>query len=131
MQGGAILFSEMTADASWEDEFNDWYDQEHIPARMAVAGFLSAQRYRMRETRNYLAVYEMDSPTALKSPAYLSVKNNPGDRTKRMLSSVTGFTRYIAEETGSYPREARSAGGIDAPCLYSVFFAVPPERQGE
>ena len=131
MQGGAILFSEMTPDASWEDEFNEWYDEEHIPVRMAVAGFRGAQRYRIRETRNYLVVYEMDSPAVLKSPAYLSVKNNPSDRTKRMLSSVTGFTRYIAEETGSYTRQADSAGGIDAPCLYSVFFAVPPERQGE
>src|SRR2546427_11991470 len=101
MQAGAILFSEMTPDASWEDEFNEWYDDEHIPLRMAVSGFRSAQRYRSGETRNYLAIYEMDSPAALQSPVYLSVKNNPSDRTKRMLGSVTGFTRYIAEQTGS------------------------------
>jgi hypothetical protein len=130
-KGAAILFSEMTPDPSWENEFNEWYDAEHIPLRMAVPGFLSAQRYRVRGTRNYLAVYEMDSPAALRSSAYLSVKNNPSDRAKRMLGGVTGFTRYIAEETGNYTREADATGALDAPCLYSVFFKVPAERRPE
>jgi hypothetical protein len=131
MQGSTILFSEMTPDASWEDEFNDWYDHEHIPLRMAVPGFRSAQRYRAEGTRNYLVVYEMDSPAVLRSPAYLAVKNNPSDRTRRMLSSVTGFTRYIAEETGSYTRGVDQAQALDASCLYSVFFGVPPQLQDE
>src|SRR5262245_57053041 len=130
MQGSTILFSEMTPDASWEDEFNDWYDHEHIPLRIA-AGFGSAQRYRAEGTRNYLVVYEMDSPAVLKTPAYLAVKNNPSDRTRRMLSTVTGFTRYIAEQTGSYARGVDRVTALDAPCLYSVFFDVPPQRQDE
>jgi len=128
MQGSTILFSEMTPDASWEDEFNDWYDHEHIPLRIAVPGFRGAQRYRAEATRNYLVVYEMDSPAVLKTPAYLAVKNNPSDRTRRMLSGVTGFTRYIAEETGSYTRGVDRVTALDARCLYSVFFDVAPEQ---
>ena len=124
-QTSAILFSEMTPDPSWEDEFNEWYDQEHIPLRIAVPGFRSAQRYRAGGTRNYLVIYEMDSVAVLKSPAYLAVKNNPSDRTRRMLSSVTGFTRYVAEET-DYHIEA-----MDAPVLYPVFFEIPPPRENE
>jgi hypothetical protein len=131
MQGRTILFSEMTPDVSWEDEFNDWYDHEHIPLRMAVPGFRSAQRYLADGTRNYLVVYEMDSPAVLRSPAYLAVKNNPSERTRRMLSSVTGFTRYIAEEGASYRRGVDQAKALDAPFLYSVFFEVPPQRQDE
>ena len=131
MQARAILFSEMTPDASWEDEFNEWYDDEHIPLRMAVSGFRSAQRYCIQGTRNYLVVYEMDSPAVLKSPAYLLVKNSPSARTKRMLGSVSGFTRYIAEQTGNDTRTVDPADALDAPALYSVFFAVPPQRQDE
>jgi hypothetical protein len=131
MRGSAILFSEMTPDASWEDEFNDWYDHEHIPLRMAVPGFRSAHRYRGEGTRNYLVVYEMDSPAVLESPAYLAVKNNPSDRTRRMLKSVTGFTRYIAEETAIYTREFDQAKALDAPFLYSVFSDVPPQHQDD
>jgi hypothetical protein len=48
-----------------------------------------------------------------------------------MLRSVSGFTRYIAEQTGNYTRRVDPADGLDAPWLYSVFFKVPPERQGE
>jgi len=131
MQAPAILFSEMTPDTTWEDQFNEWYDDEHIPLRMAVAGFRSAQRYRIRGTRHYVVVYEMDSPAVLQSPAYLSVKNTPSGRTKRMIGGVTGFTRYIAEETGCYTKEVEKADGLDAPCMYSVFFEVPPARQYE
>ena len=131
MQNRAILFSEMTPDASWENEFNEWYDDEHIPLRMAVSGFRSAQRYRTEGSRTYLVVYEMDSAAVLKSPAYLSVKNSPSDRTTRMLSSVCGFTRYVAEQTGNYTRTADPAEALDAPALYPVFFEVPPQRQNE
>jgi hypothetical protein len=131
MPDRAILYSEMTPEVSHENEFNEWYDDEHIPLRTAVPGFRNAQRYRVRGTRNYLVVYEMDSSAVLQSAAYLAVKNNPSARTKTMLGSVTGFTRYIAEETGHYGREVARADALNAPCLYSVFFDVPPERHAE
>ena len=60
--GNAVLFSEMTPDPSWEHEFNDWYDREHIPLRMNVPGFCGAQRYRADTGHGYAVVYEMDSP---------------------------------------------------------------------
>ena len=125
MQGSAVLFSEMTPDVSWEEDFNDWYDREHIPLRMNVPGFCSAQRYVIPNTRNYLAVYEMQSPAVLRTPAYQAVKNNPSERTKRMLGGVAGFTRYIAEEIGDQKR--RTTDALDAPYLYTVFFEVPAE----
>jgi hypothetical protein len=73
----------------------------------------------------------MDSPAVLKSPAYLAVKNNPSERTRRMLKSVTGFTRYIAEETASYPGQVDQAKALDAPFLYSVFSDTPPQYQDD
>ena len=50
---------------------------------------------------------------------------------RRMLSEVTGFTRYIAEETANYARTMPPADALDAPLLYSIFFEVPPGRHGE
>jgi hypothetical protein len=35
----------MSPPAHEEAKFNDWYDQEHIPLRVAIPGFVSAQRY--------------------------------------------------------------------------------------
>ena len=42
-----------------DDEFNAWYDSEHIPERAAVPGFLSACRYVCRSGfPRYLAEYQ-------------------------------------------------------------------------
>ena len=128
MQGSSILFSEMTPDPSWEAEFNTWYDTEHIPLRMAVPGFTSGQRYRSLKDGSYLAVYETQSLDAFKSEAYGKVKNHPSALTKKMLSSVAGFTRYLGEQISEQRAAHAGANALDAPYLYAVFFNVPAER---
>ena len=40
-----ILIAAMDFSNVAEDEFNDWYDTEHIPERQRVPGFLSCQRW--------------------------------------------------------------------------------------
>ncbi len=64
MQGASVLFSEMTPPPGQEQRFHNWYDEEHIPLRMDVPGFVSAQRYRdlSENAKGYLAVYEMTHP---------------------------------------------------------------------
>jgi len=120
----------MTPDLAWEDEFNDWYDREHIPLRMAVPGFLSAQRYRVSGAPHYLVVYEMQSATVLQSPAYRHVKNNPSERTAWMLRSVKGFSRYLGEPICVRTQTAADAA-MNAPILYAACVEVPANRQPE
>lgn len=124
IRGSTILFSEMTPPPSEEGEFNDWYDREHIPLRMACPGFLSAQRYLAPHSRNYLAVYEMGDPGDLRTPQYAKVKGEPSALTRRMLGAVSGFTRYIASEPGS--EAAREAAALEADWLMALFLRVPP-----
>ncbi len=128
LQGGSILFSEMTPDPAWEGEFNVWYDTEHIPLRMGVAGFASSQRYKSVKDGSYLAVYELETLDVLKSPAYGQVKNQPSPVTKRMLDGVAGFTRYLGEQIGEQRAAHAGAAPLDAAFLYAVFFNVPAER---
>ena len=134
-QGSSVLFSEMIPHESDEAEFNGWYDREHIPVRMRVPGFRSAQRYVAPGTRHYLALYEMDSASVLQSQPYHEVKNNPSELTRKMLRDVTGFTRYIGDQTSVQVSAKRSAAdpadAIGAAYLYAVFFAVPSERRKE
>lgn len=123
MFGKSILFSEMTAGAEWIKDFNAWYDTEHIPLRMALDGFLGAQRYTSTDRDSNLVVYDMTSQAALKTPGYQAVKTQPSDQTRWMLQNVTGFTRYLADEIGN-------AGSLDAkaeqaPLLFAAMFAVP------
>src|ERR1051325_6368842 len=131
-QGNSVLFSEMVPDVSYEAEFNNWYDREHIPLRMHVQGFHSAQRYVAPGTRHYLAIYEMQSASVLQTPPYQEVKNNPSERTRWMLRTVGGFTRYIGDQTCVQMRQpSPDSAPIDAAYVYAVFFAVPDQHQPE
>lgn len=134
MQGASVLFSEMTPPVGQEQRFHDWYDTEHIPLRMDVPGFVSAQRYRdlAEGAKGFLAVYEMTKPDVMKTPAYQEVKTKPSELTREMLGTVSGFTRYIAAETSA--KRQPSEGGIsaiDAPLLYAVWFEVPESAQAD
>lgn len=131
MATGAVLFSEMIPGKEWEDSFNEWYDTEHIPLRMGVAGFRCARRYREVGSSKYLAVYEMDHTDVLQSRAYKQIKEQQSERTKRMLSSVSGFTRYIGELIAEQVNERCDRDPYAAAVLYPVMFEVPAGREDE
>ncbi|MDF2997793.1 MAG: hypothetical protein K0R27_3430 [Xanthobacteraceae bacterium] len=125
-KGKSILFSEMTPGPDFEAEFNSWYDTVHIPERMACPGFVSGQRYRRHEGAGYLAVYEMDDLGAMDTEAYTKVKTQPSEQSAWMLKNVTGFSRYLANETSVRAR-GNVDSEVDATVLYAVAFNVPAE----
>lgn len=94
-----LLFSQMEPPSGGEEDFHDWYETEHIPARMALPGFSSAVRYEALEGEpKYLACYVLSDLAELESPAYQRIKTEPSERTARMLANVRGFTRYTCDE---------------------------------
>jgi hypothetical protein len=95
-----ILFSQMEPPDGWEADFHEWYDTEHIPVRLAIDGFDRATRYRaVQGEPAYLAVYELSDLAAFDTPEYRRIKDEPSERTARMLANVRGFTRYTCEQT--------------------------------
>jgi hypothetical protein len=53
-------------DPSKEKEFNDWYDNTHMPDMLQVPGFIKATRWmsadkKENEIRKYLAMYELET----------------------------------------------------------------------
>ncbi len=78
-----------------EEEFNEWYNQEHISERLSVPGVLSAARYEaVKSGPKHLAVYELEHPSVMQSSEYVTLKNNPTKWSKRMSPDVIGTT-YI------------------------------------
>jgi hypothetical protein len=121
-----MLFSQMEPPAGREGEFHAWYDEEHIPARMALPGFARATRYRAVEGEpSHLAVYELDDMGVLETPAYRELKDNPSPLTAEMLRSVTGFTRYIGEAVSDSGRREEHR------FLSVVAFQVPDDEVAE
>ena len=94
---GLLLF--MTdIDPSLEEEFRRWYEEEHLPERMAVPGFLNARRFRCVEGPGpkYLALYDLESPDVLRSPPYLNFMGaNKSPWTLRMEANFTNARRNV------------------------------------
>ena len=49
-----------------EDEYNDWYDNTHIPQIRAIPGFTAARRYKLtglggQDVPAYLAIYDIEA----------------------------------------------------------------------
>src|SRR5262249_61279725 len=120
-----------------ETEFNDWYDEEHVPVRLRLSGFSGAVRYVVHaddpqpsQTPRYPVSYFMKNLDVLKTPEYRELKDAPSERTDRMLKSASKFTRYIGVEV--FRSTKPKADALETtPVLYVVLFAVPEERQQE
>jgi hypothetical protein len=101
-----ILLVTMEPAAVLEEEFNDWYDNEHVPERRAIPGFLNGLRMVcVKGWPRYLAVYDLEHVRVLDSQGYRDVS---GDRfspwSKRVLNRVRGQYRAAGEQV--YPGQA-------------------------
>ena len=97
MQGLLVAFMNPPAD---EDAFNAWYDEEHVPLRISVPGFLSARRYKSVDDGSgprYLALYELESLGVLKSPAYKRLNEERSERERDMLARIPMIDRRELE----------------------------------
>jgi hypothetical protein len=84
-----------------EEEFNAWYDTEHLPERLAIPGFRSARRWLTDVAPGegkYLATYELDCAAVLQSSAYLERFGNATPWTRRCLGRCVVFKRWACEQ---------------------------------
>jgi hypothetical protein len=70
-----------------QDEFDEWYDTEHIPERMRIPGFINAVRWvGTKSARLSLALYDLESLDVLTKPEYRAVSpENFSPWSKRIL----------------------------------------------
>lgn len=66
-----ILLVWTNVDPAHEDDFNRWYDREHMQERVRIQGIRSAIRYRAASgPRRYLGLYEAASVNVFRGEAY-------------------------------------------------------------
>jgi len=82
------------------DEFNDWYDTEHIPERARVPGFLTLQRWIGADNpRQSVATYDLESLSVLQGPGYRAIGGeNLSPWSKRVTGRVERLLRYEGEQ---------------------------------
>src|SRR5260370_8289003 len=77
-KGTGLLMVWADVPADKEEEFNRWYNEEHLPERMAIPGFLGGARYEaVKGGPKHLACYELENAAVMESPAYQKVQSNP------------------------------------------------------
>jgi hypothetical protein len=80
-------------DPSVEEDFNRWYDEEHIPELLACPGWLTARRYvALDGGPRYAAVYEIDGSWVYDTPEYQKAKGF-----KRFDPFLRNFVRLVLE----------------------------------
>ena len=66
MPNKGFLLVLMQPPPAFEEEFNAWYDTEHVPALARVPGVLSARRFRTAGgSPKYVALYHLASPAVV------------------------------------------------------------------
>lgn len=77
-EAGGLCISSMEVDPAIEDEFNEWYDEEHMPLMDAVPGMLAARRFRaIAGLPRYVAVYHLESVDTYKQRSWYEANQTP------------------------------------------------------
>jgi hypothetical protein len=67
-----------TVPAEDQDEFEEWFDSEHIPRLLAIPGWRSSRRYRITASSDgstHLTLHLIDGPHLLNVPARAAAAN--------------------------------------------------------
>lgn len=125
-KGNAIFLVYTDVDPKHEEEFNAWYNTEHLGDLLKLPGFLDAARYvAAKGGPRYLAAYELASADALTSPEFKNLRANPSPWSRRM--SPTAIGKNVARTLGAqiFPATLESSERGPAPALQIGRMSVP------
>lgn len=110
-----------------EDEYNDWYTNQHLPERVGIEGFLRGRRFRRVSDdpgQRYFTLYETESTATLTSEPYLERLNDPTDWTKRVAPLFLNGARTACSVTTT---TGRGTGGYGT----TIEFGASADRETE
>lgn len=124
-----LLAVAMTPHPVDEEEFNAWYDTEHIPEREAVPGFIICRRWiNVDGTPKYLATYDLQTLGVLDTPAYKAIGGaNLSPWSKRVVPRMAEYKRWQMDQI--LPGDGVPPGAAGG--LLAFFMDVDPEHEAE
>ena len=120
--GGTIMVVMMEVDPAHEDAFNRWYDDEHLPERLEIPGYISARRFKLVEGEGvlkYLCIWELEDGSPLQSEEYKAQQQRPSALREQAYAAIKQRMR------GLYTQIYPPVGAFED---HSGFH---PERQGK
>src|SRR5262245_34710414 len=104
--GNTILLVMMDVEEGHEAEFDRWYNEEHLPERMEIPGYVSARRFKLEEGNGvlkYLCIWEMEDASPLESEMYRSQRARPSWIREEANKYITQRARGLYKQV--YPLE--------------------------
>jgi|NGEPerStandDraft_6_1074524.scaffolds.fasta_scaffold180417_1 hypothetical protein len=83
-----------------EEEYNDWYDTEHLLDRLSAPGFETGKRYVSSSSgpRTYLAIYDLTDIHVMETPEYRKLSGTSFTPwTKRLMRRMRRY-RALTEQ---------------------------------
>lgn len=97
-------------DNTFEDDFNRWYDREHMEERAAIPGFIWARRYKSDNGKcPYLALYRTREVNIFLSAPYRKAFENQTSWSVTNFGRMFGTTRRVNIVTELIGKGAGSA----------------------
>ncbi|TFK80075.1 hypothetical protein K466DRAFT_395546 [Polyporus arcularius HHB13444] len=132
MTAGILLVFSEPGSAVSEAEYNDWYDNEHVPLRIPIPAFQSWSRWVAVDGQKpaYFALYDVTDIDAVNQPPYSLLPQTRSNREKDILSRI-GLLDRRAYEKVAVPVPPRKGDAYDVrspgPYVSVVLMDVPPE----
>jgi hypothetical protein len=99
--GGTIMVVMMEVDPEHEEEFNRWYNEEHLPERLEIPGYISARRFKLEEGKGvlkYLCIWELADGSPLQGEEYQAQQRRPSELRDRAHSHITQRARGLYQQ---------------------------------
>ena len=106
--GNTVLVVTMEVDEADDEEFNKWYNEQHLPERMAIPGYVSARRFKLEGGNNnnaltYLCIWEMEDGSPLESEMYTDQNAHPTELYLRVNETIKARTRGLYQQVFPEP----------------------------
>ena len=103
ISGKGMLITWIDIDPSEEDDFNLWYDREHLAERVGIEGFVEARRWiaDADASPKYFNTYSTETFADLNGPAYKAVLANQTEWSKKHIMGFLDPGRVVGRITHS------------------------------
>ncbi len=93
--GKAVLLVTVEIDPVDDEEFNRWYDEEHLPEKLAEPGYLSARRFKdVADANRYLVIYELDDASTAARPP----NSHPSQLSRDLMARWRKWSRIVWQQ---------------------------------
>jgi len=121
--GYLFVFSDPQGSEISDEEFHDWYDNEHLPPRLSTPGFYSGVRYKATDAQypRFAAYYEYE-PGTLESEAYKKLFTERSQREANIFDKIQ-LSRRIYKLLSTHGKAE-----VNKPAKVIVYAGVTPSK---